>query len=446
MGKELLLLQLTLLLAATGTAMAASDNIIITQVLYDPAASESGGEAVELHNPTSSAIDISGWVMATETSLADIVFPQGAVVRSGGYYLVADAGWSSGKDSALWPEADYEEAMTLANTDAGIALNNGITAVDAVGWGNAAGIGAGLHEGAPHSGAGSGEGLIRAKKGSEYADTGDNAADFTASVPSFRNSSHGNSLGSGEIGVTAIVEGSFPVISSLEIITDDDSSAAGKQVNPVPKKNKTVEILAVVSHGNGNDYLKNVTLNFGRVVEMTPTPLNSTSSLYKIGFNMSYHQAAGNYTVTITATDKSGFSANRSAAFEYASLIAIEIDAQSLQFAAMPGTFSEAIGDYDEATAANTTISNIGNSEIDIQLSGTNLSSGGGVIDASNIQYTFNGDYNNSLAGTLSYAKQTKQVAIGAASRQPLSFRLNVPTATAPGNYTGTITLMAVKP
>ena len=77
-------------------------------------------------------------------------------------------------------------------------------------------------------------------------------------------------------------------------------------------------------------------------------------------------------------------------------------------------------------------------------LSGTNLSGSSNVIDVSNIQYTFNGDYNNSLAGTLSYLPQTKQLGIETVSKQPLSFKLNIPTATVPGNYTGTITLIAV--
>ncbi len=179
---------------------------------------------------------------------------------------------------------------------------------------------------------------------------------------------------------------------------------------------------------------------------MAPTLLNETASLYTARLNMSYNAAAGNYTASVKATDKSGFSANSSASFEYTSLIAMELDTLSLQFAAMPGTASEIIGDYDEATAANTTISNVGNTVLNIQLSGTNLSSSGSVIDVNRIQYTFNSDYNSSLAGTLSHAKQTKQVAIGASSKKPLSFRLSIPTATAPGNYTGTITLVAVKP
>lgn len=439
-------MQLLFLLAAATTA-SASGSIIITQVLYDPVNSESGGEAVELYNPTPSAIDISGWIISTETSLADAVFPANTLIRSGGYYLVADAGWSASKDAASWPLADYEEAMTLANTDAGVALSNGSSIIDAVGWGTAANIGAGMYEGNPHIGSGSGESLARIKNGSSYVDTNNNLADFTASIPSFHNSSYGNSYGSGEIAVMAVVEGSFPVIDSLEILTDDDSVAAGNQINPVPKKKKTVEVSAVVSHSNGNSYLNSVAMAVnGSSIEMTRTVLNSTSSLYKAEFNMSYYKVAGNYTVTVVATDNSGFSANSSSNFEYTSLIAIEIDANSLQFAAMPGQSSELMGDYDSNTPANTTINNIGNSILNIRLSGTNLTSGSNVIDVGRIQYTFNGDYNNSLAGTLAHLQQTKAVSIGAASRQPLSFRLNVPTATAPGNYTGTITLIAVKP
>ncbi len=441
-----LALQLLVLVAAA-TAASASGSIIITQVLYDPINSESGGEAVELYNPMPNAIDISGWVISTETSRADVIFPEGAVIRSGSYYLVSDAGWSTGKDVASWPEADFEEAMTLANTDAGIALSSGSSVIDAVGWGTEANIGNGLYKGSPHIGVGSGESLARVKNGSSYADSGNNLADFAASIPSFRNSSYGNSYGSSEMAVVAVVQGSFPAINSVEILTDDDSAAAGSQINPEPKKNKTVEISAVVSHNNGNSYLNGVVMAVnGSRIQMASTALNSTSSLYRAEFNMSYYAAAGNYTITVIATDNSGFSANSSSNFEYTSLIAMEIDANSIQFAAMPGQSAEVIGDYDEATAANTTINNIGNTIVDIQLSGTNLSAGSSTIDVSNIQYTFNGAYNNSMAGALSHSKQTKQIAIRAASRQPVSFRLNVPTATAPGNYTGTITLLAVKP
>ncbi len=430
----------------SAAAASASGNVIIAQVLYDPINSESGGEAVELYNPTDSAIDISGWTISTETSLTDAVFPEGTVLRSGGYYLVADAGWSTNKDIVSWPDADYEEALTLANTDAGVALSKGSSIIDAVGWGAAAGIGSGLYEGNPHAGAESGESLTRLKDGSGYVDTGNNANDFAAAAPLFHNSSYGNGYNSGEISVIAVVEGSFPVINSINILIDDDSFTPGSQINPEPKKNRSIEIEAVVSHSNGYGYIGSVVAHIGNSsVTMAAAQTNETSSLYTAKLNMSYYAPAGSYAVTVTATDASGFSANSSATFEYTELLAMEIDTASLKFAAMPGTVSEIGGDYDEGTA-NATVINIGNSVMDVQLSGTNLSSGGSVMGANRIQYTFNGDYESSLAGSLSNEKQTKQVGIAAASRMPLSFRLDVPTATSPGNYTGTITLIAVKP
>jgi len=445
--RYLIFLQLLLFLVVIKT-VAATDNVMITQVLYDPI-TESGGEAVELYNPTSASIDVSGWLLATETSPTDVTFPDNTMVSSGGYYLVADAGWSSSKDDSLWREADYEEIMTLTNIDAGVALSDGSNIIDAVGWGDALNIGSGLFEGTPSSGSIEGESLVRIKSGGSYVDSNDNLNDFLAAAPDFHNSSFGDDLFSdSEITIVAIVGGSFPVINSFDILTDDDTSTAGNQVNPVPKQNKTVEVESVISHDNGNGYINNVMIAIGsRNINMTKElELNSTVSMYKANFSMSYYESAGNYTAVLTVTDNSGFSDNASASFDYMSLIAMEIDTNSLQFAAMPGMSSEIIGDMDESTATNTTIKNIGNLVFDVELSGTNLSSSSNIIDVGNIQYTFNGDYNNSLAGTLSYLPQTKQLGIETVSKQPLSFKLSIPTATVPGNYTGTITLIAVKP
>ncbi len=428
-------------------AVTAADNIMITQILYDPMNSEAGGEAVELFNPTSSAIDISGWLLATETSSTDATLPANTIVGSGNYFLVTDAGWSVSKDDVSWPESDYEEIMTLTNTDAGIALINGTNTIDSVGWGTALNIGAGLYEGIPHGGSSAGESLVRVKNGSIYVDTNNNLNDFTAATPNFHNSSFGNAgQSNSEIIVMAMVEGSFPVINSFTILTDDDSNSAGIQINPVPKQNKTVEMETVVTHYSGNDYVSSVAItvdgiNFDMVKQ---SELNSTSSLYNAEFNMSYYDSAGNYAVDLIVTDNGNFSVNSSKSFEYSSLIAMELDTNSLQFSAMPGMSSELIGDNDLANT-NLTIQNTGNSALDMELSGTNLTTSNDVIEVSNIQYTFNGDYNNSLAGTLSYSKQAKQLGMDAASVMPLSFKLNVPTATAPGNYTGTITLIAVK-
>jgi hypothetical protein len=43
------------------SASLAGDNIIISEVAYDPVAPDQAGEWFELYNPTASTIDISGW-------------------------------------------------------------------------------------------------------------------------------------------------------------------------------------------------------------------------------------------------------------------------------------------------------------------------------------------------------------------------------------------------
>ena len=81
--------------------VAFAESVVINQVLYDPLAHESGGEAIELYNPTANAVNISGWVIATEISDTDVTLPN-AIIRSGGYYLIADEGWASGRGNPGW--------------------------------------------------------------------------------------------------------------------------------------------------------------------------------------------------------------------------------------------------------------------------------------------------------------------------------------------------------
>lgn len=419
-----------------------AESVVINQVLYDPAGSESGSEAIELYNPTESAINLSGWVIATETSATDVTLPD-AVIEAGGYYLIADVRWDSQKDDSSWPHADHEEIMTLANSDSGIAIRNSTAIVDAVGWGQQRGIESGLYEGTPHSGAASGEALVR----TNGTDTGNNSQDFTAAVPDFHagTSSVPVSGSGGQITVVAVVEGSSLLINSFSILTDDEDSP-GIQVHPIPKKDKTVEVVSIVTHLNGNAFIESVELSVdGRQISMTKeSDVNGTSSVYEASFEMKFYDEPGEYKINLTVTDKSGVTINSSLDFEYLTSIALEIDTSSLEFRAMPGKSSEISGDSDESTGSNVTIINIGNSAVDVELSGTNLTGSDGVIDVSNIMYTFNGDYNNSMAGTLSSSEEIKRIGIPAAAKQPLSFRLDVPAATSPGNYTGTITLIAV--
>jgi len=432
-------------LGMNAAAVAASNTgLLISQVLYIPAGTNSGGEAVELYNPASSSVDISGWVLATETSPTDATMPDNAVICGGCYYLVADVGWSVSKDGPSWPNADYEEAITLANSDAGVALKdkNG-TIMDAVGWGNPVNIGAGLYEGTPSNGSASGNSLIRKTASGSYVDTNNNANDFVDAVPVFHNSSSSvAAAGNAEIRLTIIVSGSAPAIKGLSILADDDQLLPGTQISPVPKSNRTVTVEAVVSDANGVSDISNVSLSVPATITMTKKQdINATAAVYTASFNLSSSLPPGNRTLTATATDASGLSSASSTSFEYLSLIAFETDSSSLVLLAAPGISAES----GSSEAANITLVNSGNVELDFEIWATNFTSHAGTIAASNLQYAFRGDYADpSTAGTLGNAKARKDVNLAAAANARLGIRTSLPRSTSPGNYTGIISLVAV--
>ena len=152
------------------------DHPLINEVYID-AYDENNSEFVELFNPTGSDIDISGWDLWDGNGVeAEII---SGVIPAYGHFLVADGGWSTGKDDITWPPADIEDEMSLTNSNHGIALRNAAdTVIDAFGWGSP-GTGE-PYEGTPASNpAGSGYGFERYSS----QDTDDNSADFFENPP-----------------------------------------------------------------------------------------------------------------------------------------------------------------------------------------------------------------------------------------------------------------------
>jgi len=118
----------------------------------------------------------------------------------------------------------------------------------------------------------------------------------------------------------------------------------------------------------------------------------------------------------------------------------MEIDTSALQFGAYPGQYSEVAGDTTMGTN-NATVWNIGNSQIDLLLWATNLTSGSNTIDIGNLEYSLSSAYSDKMTNNA----VTKDANIASAQKKPLSFRLKIPTASSPGNYTGSIYITAVK-
>ncbi|MBI5389337.1 lamin tail domain-containing protein [Candidatus Woesearchaeota archaeon] len=440
--KKIVLLLIVMLLPAL-----VRGSLVISEVLYDPITSEAGGEFVELYNPTPEDINVGGWVLATESSQTDVVFPANTLIRANSYFLVADAGWSTGKDNASWPDADYEEAITLGNTDAGVALKNGTTTIDAVGWGNPSNISAGLFEGSPVDHVAPGHALVRNNPTTE---THNNTLDFVEAVPTPKNSESQaleNSTSSRQIAIALTVAGSLPHIVSAGI-TDDNSLEGGSQIVPTPGLMRNITINATVSDQDGNTQIVNVTAFFdGQTVLLQKKQnINTTDARYEGTVFIPYFQQPGNYTVTYTTEDSTSYIATSNITVTIAPLLAFAVDASNISFAASPNNESTILGDKELGTQSLPTLSNYGNVPLDIGLRGTDLS-GPSTIPVENIDYTLSAnDFSSELSGSLSKTMATIPLNLGPGwdASNELAFRIRVPAGILPGSYNGNIMIAAV--
>jgi hypothetical protein len=136
-------------------------------------------EFVELFNPGTDALDVSGWKVVyrsaagtSDTTLATI--PASTTIPAGGFYLLG------GNAYAGTATPDQSFSAGLAGTGGGVGIRDATGAlVDSVGWGTAANV---LVEGspaaAPPSTAAPGSSIVRLPDGH---DTDANASDFTVS-------------------------------------------------------------------------------------------------------------------------------------------------------------------------------------------------------------------------------------------------------------------------
>jgi len=166
--------------------MAAAD-ILITEVLYDPATSESDTEFVELYNTANISVNISGWRLNTTTLQATV--PEGEAIPALSHYLIADID-NSNATPPDWPEPDFADEITLTNTNSGVKLIDSLgNAVDIVGWGAPP---AGLYQGTAHPHISEGYSLSRRQEDGLFIDTSNNSFDFAAATPTPLNSRSGS--------------------------------------------------------------------------------------------------------------------------------------------------------------------------------------------------------------------------------------------------------------
>ncbi len=448
---------LLLLLLKIASANVANDNVVISQAMYEPY--QNVGEAVELYNPTNIELNISGWVLATEASSRDAVIPQGTIIKPQGFYLITDTNWSNTKYNSSWPESDYEETITLANADSGIALKdaNNLT-IDAIGWGNPTLIQAGLFEGSPFNTNLTAQGRsIQRNIFANLLDTDNNSADFYLDVPNLRNSNstinntyQNNSnteYPTDSILVSFTIANSKPMVFAE--ILDENRFLPGIQINPIPGATKTVNFSAVVADENGAEDIVNLTF---KIKNQTFTfqrdeTINTTAKKFFCVFEMNFYDKADNYTLELNVQDRTE-STSINSTFKYMPAIGIQTDSQELNFTAVPGKFNIIPGDKNFSTKNSITMQNIGNVNFDVIVLSSNFSDSTGANRLQNnlLNYTFeSANFNSILAGNAGNAELKKlNLTYGTESLNEMTLGLYLPAGMKNERYSATLSILAV--
>jgi hypothetical protein len=461
-----------------------SSEVLISGVYPNAIGTESGGEAIELFNPTNRSINLSGWRIATERSENDVIFGDSDIIHNSSYFIVADEGWSTYKDDSNWPDADLEDTITLYDYDSGIALyNSNGSIVSAIGWGDKNSIDPEKYETVPVDQIQEGEMILR-KYGGEYYNTGNNSHDFYIGTPLWKfltyvindtntqNDSNGNSgeedpdeeiLDDGNLsdpnigeedlgdennsdeftdGINLSIQVNNSVLFIESISMEDDIEGSGFDIFPYPGINRSVEISVVLGDFNGPDDIKEayVTDQSGEQIALSlATVLNITHAVYSSHILVEYSMAPGEYSLIVHANDTQT-SVLKEINYSILGVSAVRADTEGLAISIEPGKETVIRGDLNISTQNSITIKNIGNIDSDIGLGATDFILESNRIARSKISYTFmDDDFNSSLSGRFQEDLINTGLRLSPDESRELSLKIDAQYGIMAGNYSGQI-------
>ncbi len=424
----IILILLSLILLKSGS-VSALDHLIISQVLYNPNGSDTDREAIEIYNPTNETINLNGWHLATSSSSSDLTLPNSSI-KPHSYFLVADSGWSTHKNSD-WPDADYEESISLVNTNGGVALiNKDNNSVDSVGWGDENKISPTLYEGTPSTGVADGEALLRRKDNSSFIDTDNNSNDFYAGEVNLHNS---NYTSNNKEGINIYFRVVQPDLEVLNITILDDINETNNSITPKPNSYRKLYVKVEV---NLNSSVNISLTNLSYVNQANLTKAGNFSYEYMAEFEVPYYSQPGIYNVKVEVRSGNQSVTNYSS-FKYESLLSITIDANSIDLGDVKaGSDSIIFGDSDTATLDSPTVKNTGNVVLDAKvLPGTYNG-----FEYSNIYYSFgSAQVTNSLSDERNF-----DLNLEPADSTAFNIKLEVPKTQALGRYSCLIMIQGV--
>ncbi|MDD5331692.1 MAG: hypothetical protein PHE43_02635 [Candidatus Nanoarchaeia archaeon] len=214
--------------------------------------------------------------------------------------------------------------------------------------------------------------------------------------------------------------------SNLEITSfsmhPDDLEEEGIQILPLPGQKKRIYINATSS-----SRVSNVKAEFNNEVII----LESNGNKLEGYFDLYYDLSPGNYTIEVYLEDNNKSSLNE-LEFEYLPLLASSLDTKNLDFGNVKqGLISE---------IKNLKIKNLGNVNFNIEVSGTDFSSGDENINADSLEFYFSNNWN-----PLTKIPSLFLINLKANDESNLDFRVKLNENTAPDEYEGKVTISAVE-
>ncbi len=391
-----------------------ADNVVVNQVLYDPVGTETGGEAIQLYNPTNEDVDLTGLIVKTKSYDVDATVI--GTINAGSHFLIADSGWDENKDDPSWPSADYEEAISLGNSDAGLAIILNNVTLDVVGWGDAP---EGLFLGSPASEVDAGLALKR------IANQGDNSLDFEEGALDFVEENNSN----GDLEVDVEVLNSVPELLNATFPLE---------VLPLAGQETVVNISLTVEDANGYGDVNEIKVQ-GTALNFKEA-LDAVTAVYEGAFLLN-SDSFGEYEFNITLYD--GETVVIWKTLNISSLIALSVDVSKIGFESIkPDEESIIFGDLDLFTA-NPTVKNIGNVALDLGVGGGSVKSDSEEIQ-NGLMFSFDNNFDSELSAVVEADYNIVDMNLEPNEMVPLGLKLYVPIGTAKGSFSGAISVVGV--